>query len=273
MTRIKKPIQDGAKRLNLIGKIAIGEKDPQRGFPKSLDYFKFRPSIDPENAVKHLNKMFGDKPKTLSIVFPSSNLSEVCPQFYILRDGAGKRVATTDGETFTVTATNKEGKVYDKIIKPEEWAKKYASADEVMSALLEQTQASASEKMRPQIRWREQLSLRFLVLNCGYFGLWELNTYGAESSIPGIIAAIDQVIALSGGRLAGIVFELSVRKVKSDKAGDSKNYPVLQIVPNISPEAMEKLQGLPAGFQGLLTEQRLSQIEAPQIILLEAPKV
>jgi len=225
--------------LPIIGKLSIGEKHPEKGYPMSLDYFRAKASPD---YCEMFRARYGEKPQSLTVVFPSDDIATVCPQFYELRDKAGKRVATGDGITFQVATPQTDKTVKDVEVAPDD-----------------------SEKWRADMAikcggvWKEVLVLRVMLPNFPVFGAWELRTSGDDSSIPQIIASIDAVI-LSAGRLRLIPFDLSVKKVKSDKAGSTSVYPVIQLACNISPESVDKVRALPNGVMGILSEARIGSL-------------
>lgn len=223
--------------LPIIGKLAIGEKHPEKGYPMALDYF--RPKASPDYCAMFYQR-YGEKPNSLTVVFPSDDINSVCPQFYELRDKAGKRVATGDGITFQVATLQTDKTVKDVEVTPDDPGKWRAE------------QAAKCGGV-----WKEVLVLRVMLPNFPVFGAWELRTSGDDSSIPQIIASIDAVIQ-SAGRLRLIPFDLSVKKVKSDKAGSTSVYPVIQLACNISAESVDKVRELPSGFAGIISEARIN---------------
>lgn len=222
--------------LGIIGKIKIGEiAQSQNGksFPKALDYFR----CDAVDIYKDLfYKANGNEPKILTIVFPSNDIAECCNNYYELRDSAGKRVATGDGIHFKVATKQSDGMVKDIFTTPTEPQK-------WMDDLAANSKGS----------WKEVLTLRFVIPNIPIFGMWEFRTLGDDSSIPSIVGVIDSVMKMAG-RISMIPFDLSVKMVKSDKAGSSSKYPVVSLIANVSQESIEKIRMLPDGITTLLTE-------------------
>ena len=82
-------------RFPRIGKIRLGLKDKDRGFPVKTDYFVFDPDDD---AVKQeFSDIYGEKPKALDIMFASEDLDSVFPQ-YLKRYAFGSLICKGDGE-------------------------------------------------------------------------------------------------------------------------------------------------------------------------------
>lgn len=211
--RIKRPEQ-GATLLELpeIGRLHIGIKS-DRGFPQSIDYFR------PTGKYAELFTMaLGEKPNTISIIFPDDNPEKVCNQRFEYRDNSGALVARGDGETFEI------------------WnGKKYVSysVNEYPNIV---EQVSKNYPKRPRSEgdngWDIALTLRFIVPAVrGVVGVWSLSTKGAASSIKNICNSFDGVQAMRG-TVRNSVFDLSVAFAKSNKPGQNSRYPVLSLVAN-----------------------------------------
>ena len=245
--------------LPVIGHVRIGEKVPTANGgerPVSLDYFKATATNAAYTA--QFRAAFGEKPVSLPIVFASDDLADVCRHYYELRDNAGKRLAYGDGETFRV-ATKQGAMVQDVEWTPEQIAAQYGTPEAFMEHY-------AKQAGKP---WKEKLTLRFVLVGVPVIGSWQFDTHGDDTSIPQITGAIDSVIE-AAGRLRMIPFDLQVEKVKSDKAGDSRNYPVVKLVCNLSVDSVERLRALPTTGFGLLSNEKIGALTtgadtAPQL--------
>lgn len=238
--------------LGTVGHIRIGEKaKSQNGkeYPVSLDYFK---PDGPEQYMQFFRTAYGDKPKKLTITFLSNDLSEVCRQFYELRDGSGARIAYGDGKTFYVATKQGDGTVKDVVHAPQD-----------TDAWMKAQEAAAGKP------WRERLVLRFALPQIPVLGLWEFSTHAGGSTIPNIIGTVDTMLEVAG-RIAGIPFDLIVEKVKSDKAGSKSVYPVVSLIPNISQESAAIVRGLPMQLGTILTEERIGQLASGHSDVSEA---
>jgi hypothetical protein len=225
--------------MAVIGKIKIGEKKPSANGgerPSAIDYFK--PFAD-GMYEKLFREAYGEKPTTIPIFFVSDDMAQSCPYFFELRDGAGKRVANGDGVTFNVATKMQDNTVSDLVVSPPD-------IDKWMNDL-ERTSGG---------KWKEVLVLRFIIPNIPILGVWEFRTGGDDSTIPNIVGTIDTVKAMAG-RISGIPFDLSVKIVKSDKAGSSSKYPVVSLVCNISEESARRVKSLPIGTFQTFTENSI----------------
>jgi hypothetical protein len=226
-------------KMAVIGKIKIGEKKPSANGgerPSAIDYFK--PFAD-GMYEKLFSDAYGEKPTTIPIFFVSDDMAQSCPYFFELRDGSGKRVANGDGVTFNVATKMQDNAVSDLVVSPQD-------IDKWMNDL-ERTSGG---------KWKEVLVLRFIIPNIPILGVWEFRTGGDDSTIPNIVGTIDTVKAMAG-RISGIPFDLSVKIVKSDKAGSSSKYPVVSLVCNISEESARRVKSLPIGTFQTFTENSI----------------
>jgi len=75
------PIKDlsDTVRLPRLGKIHLGIRDPERGYPTKTEYFVL-PKDHPDYAA--IVKIFGDKPKELHVVIPVEDEEVWATQYY-----------------------------------------------------------------------------------------------------------------------------------------------------------------------------------------------
>jgi len=200
----------------LIGKVKCGMKS-EKGYPMSTDYF-----VPTGSYAPLFTNAYGEKPSTIQIVFPSDDPELVCREEYILRDNAGKLVSSGDGVNFR-TWSEKQ-KVYIDI-----------STDEQPN-LMEMLSKHYGQE------WKVTLTLNFILpLVRGVMGCWQFQTKGSASTIPQVRDTFDAMLS-QNGRVAGVVFDLSVTMHKSNKPNDSSRYPVVSLVPNESRENLLKVQ-------------------------------
>lgn len=231
MRRIQRQPTADAK-LPVLGKIKFGTKHPQKGYPMSLDYFVCDGPYAPL-----FREAYGEKPNKILIVFPSD---ESLIEQIEVRDTKGKLLATGDGATWRIWNT-KEGAYVDGIA---------TTKDKIL------------EKW-PTATVKEALLLTFLLPAVrGVFGVWQLRTSGAASSIPQIRDTHDDVLRRSG-RVAQIPFDLLVKKVGSNSPGEAKNFPVLQLVPNVSAENLDILAEARGDIRGLLDDRTIPRLALP----------
>ncbi len=232
------------ERLPIVGKIKIGKKT-EKGFPESLDYFiadgKYSGLFDAE---------YPNNPKNVEICFLSDNIEDVCFERYEIRKGM-KLFAYGDGYNFFVW----DDKEIDNITGQAGTYRKITLDDDPdIKAKVEKLTGET---------WDEVLTMRFLIPKIkGILGVWQLQTKGAQSSIPQIIGAFDSIQKIAG-TVKNLVFDLSVKKVKDQKPNSKALFPVLQLVPNLSLSKLDEVRSIVENgieIRGLLTEEKIDQV-------------
>lgn len=207
--RIIRPEQNSGLELPEIGRLHIGMKN-ERGLPQSIDWFRATGKYAGLFA-----QALGEKPQTITIIFPSDDAAQVCNERYEYRDDKGALVARGDGHTFEV------------------WnGKKYApySVEQYPDIMTQIAQKNPTKKGADN--WDVTLTLRFIVPAVrGVVGLWQFSTKGAASSIKNIRNSFDGVKAMRGS-VCGTAFDLSVQFAKSNKPNSNSRYPVVSLVAN-----------------------------------------
>lgn len=218
--------------LPIVGKIKCGMKS-DNGYPTSVDYF-----IASGKYEGLFRKAYGEKPQTIRIVFPSDDASLVCKEEYEYRDNSGHLVAYGDGEVF-------------KVYSPKEDAyKEYSTED--YPTLME----SLPSKWPSKTGWQITLTLNFLIPEVqGIAGCWQFKTKGAASSIPSVRDSFDATLA-SVKKVAGVIFDLSVKFAKSQKPGQSSRYPVVSLTAN---ESMENVTIVHEARKPYLIEEKFAE--------------
>ena len=206
--RIKKSADYSIVALPRIGKVKIGKKS-DRGYPMSVDYF-----IPTGKYAGLFTKAFGEKPKTIQVVFPSDDPSQVCDEHYEYRDDDGRLIAWGDGEIFEVW----DGRQYTKLS-----VQQYPNVME-----------SVKQRYPSKKGWEIRLTLNFFIpMVRGVVGLWTFETKGTASTIPQVCDTFD-LMKQQRGFVKGIIFDLNVQFATSQKPGDKSRYPVVSLVANES---------------------------------------
>lgn len=245
MRIIKKEDSKQLPALGKVGNISIGKKDKNasgKEYPVSLDHFLFR--SDYKKHVDDAVAIYGESPNSLDIFFYSDSPGECCSQRLELRDSGGRMVAYGDGETF-FRSTKDKGMVEERI-------SDYPNAN-YMAALA----------AKHSSEWTEVLIMRFILAKTPNIGYWEFRTKGKDTTIPQILGTFDSILA-QFGTVSRIPFSLLVKKHKSNRSEVSRNYPVVSLILNLSPEAMDRVRSIGAGIQGFLTEDKL--LSAPPLL-------
>lgn len=242
-----------------VGKLKVGIKNA-KGYPQSVDYF-----VPSGKYAAKFTEAYGDKPSNITVVFVDDDPDRVFNQRYELRDHAGKLFGYGDGESFEIY----NAKMQD-----------YVSID--INDYGDQILQDAAAKARSPKGWEVVLTIRFLLPEIrGVVGLWQLSTKGERSSIPALINAYDSVKQRAGS-VVNIPFDLQVSFATSQRPGSKSRFPVIQLVPNISVDSMDKLSAFIESGQnlqrsGLLTDatvQELGQryLQAPEAQHQEKPQ-
>lgn len=215
--RIVRPEQAENKlELPEIGRLHIGMKVKNqygKEYPTSVDYF-----IPTGKYADMFTRSLGEKPNTISIIFPDDNPESVCNERYEYRNDKGELVARGDGTTF---------EIWD--------GKKYAPYSiERIPDLMQQVTAKNPKKTLNEDYdgWDVVLTMRFIVPAVrGVVGIWQFSTKGRASSVKNIRNSFDGVQAMRG-TVRNTVFDLSVAFAKSNKPGQNSRYPVVSMVAN-----------------------------------------
>lgn len=192
-----------------IGRLHIGMKN-DRGLPQSIDWFRATGKY-----ADMFDKVFGEKPQTIQIVFPSDEPALVCHERYVYRDDRGALVARGNGQIFEIW----DGRQYAP----------YAVADypDIWQQIIDKNPTK-----RGADNWDIELTMRFIVPAIrGIVGVWQLATKGRASSVKNLRDSFDAVQRLRG-TVTTSVFDLSVHFHKSNKPGQNSRYPVLELVCN-----------------------------------------
>ena len=212
--RIYRPEQgEGIIELPEIGRLHIGKKQAWqngREYPVSVDYF-----IPTGKYAGLFTQALGEKPSTITIIFPSDDVAKVCNERYEYRDDKGALVARGDGKIFEIW----DGRKYSP----------YSVDDypEIMNQI-----AAKNPTKRGSENWDVVLTMRFIVPAVrGVVGVWQFSTKGSASSIQNIRNSFDSV-QLMRGTVCQTAFDLSVQFAKSNKPGVNSRYPVVSLVAN-----------------------------------------
>lgn len=247
---MKSRITDIQRTANppVIGHIKIGEKvKNQYGveYPRSLDHF----IAQSDHYLDDFKQKFPDNTSKITIVFVSDDQNYSCCEYYEWRNAKGKTVATGDGKEIKVNLVDKETgeyigtKIYD------------ISEPKVLESL------SQYKKMHV-------FKMRFMIAEINHiYGTWQLrtSTLGAASSINDMVSAIDSIYNIAG-TIVGIPFDLIVKMVKSDKAGQVVKYPKLSLIPNLSYDNLRLISSLrhnaPHLIGSIMTNEYMKEVRS-----------
>lgn len=234
------------RRLPRIGKIRLGIKEKNKNgpgdHPVEIDYFK----LDPQTPVPEENNRileiyhakYGDKPKSLPIMFPVGDPDVVFPQYYKRYNKSAGLVCKGDGEK----AVAMDDKAADglKVIKKNGMTEVECKGRECPYYIDKKCSESAT--------------LQVLLPELPGAGVWQIPT-GSYNSIVNINSCMDYVRAVAG-RLHMIPLTLERRVQEIQYEGKKSKHYILHISMDF---ALSELQ-------------RLAQID-PTKALLELPQV
>ena len=192
------------RRLPRLGKIRLGEKEVSqrtgKEYPKALDYFLCPPEVQ---------KIYGEKPRTLDIMFPVSDQSVFFPQFYKRYGLSTGLVCKGDGETATM---HQDGEMIEIECVPDEcewYAKKHC---------------------------RRLANLQFLLPKVPGLGVWQVDTTSFYSIIN-INSALAMILAVAD-RIHMLPLQLILKPQEVSPEGKKKTVYVLDLV---APVTLAKL--------------------------------
>lgn len=244
MSRIKRDNEKQGLGFPIVGKIKIGMKHPEKGYPMALDYF-----VASGQYAKLFDEAFGEKPQCIKIIFHSSEIEHVCNERYEIRDSAGKLISDGDGQTFRVWSKDAEKYISETPENPDEWMQKVAN------------------KLKTE--WKQALTLRFMIPAVkGIAGLWELTTKGKETSLKNVRDSFDSVLSIAG-MVTNIPFDLCVEKHKSNTP-NGRSYSVLSLTANLSQSSLLEVHNLISDTGNVVKMLRAGELTEDKILQLKS---
>jgi hypothetical protein len=227
------------RRMPRIGKLRLGVKETSsrtgKQYPKAVDYFVVKEDLSTSaEAAEEFKKVYGDKPRSVDIMFPTDNPEEFFPQFYRRYGSGAGLLCKGDGRIANMVAEN--GQLLEVECCPEscEWAMK--------------------KHCRPVG------TIQFLIPSVPGVGCWQIDT-SSYHSVVNLNSGIEFIRQLTGGRIAGIPLRLVVKPKEVQVDGKKKVVYVLDL-------ACEKLR-----LQDVLeaSRQTLAQLILPPPDMDEIP--
>ena len=236
------PIKDLSDlvRLPRLGKIRLGmkvEKEGSKSYPKALDYF---------NCPGEVQAIFGEKPKSLEIMFPSDDPELFAPQYLKCYSRTQGLICIGDGETARRKVDKETGDIashttaewgwYDKLIcNPQE----------------------CPEYMSKQCR--RVMTLLFLLPDVDGLGVWQIDTTSFYSIVN--TNSMIKLLKNLAGRCSFIPLTLSLGAIEVSPNGlKKKKVNVMTFTQKQSLAQIAQI-GLRSTTQALL----------PEVIMDEAP--
>lgn len=193
------------RRLPRLGKIRLGEKELARSgkeYPKAVDYFVCPPEVQ---------KVYGEKPRVLDIMFPVDDSSVFFPQWYKRYGQSTGLICKGDGEVASFIDTE-TGEMVEMDCVPDEceaYAKKHC---------------------------RRLANLQFLLPKVPGLGVWTIDTTSFYSIIN-INSALEMIRAVAG-RIHMLPLQLVLKPQEVSPDGRKKTVYVMDL---LAPVTLSKL--------------------------------
>lgn len=229
LSDIRRPPRLGKIRLGIKAKNSKGVE-----YPREVDYF----ILDPETPVdtqrqeliKRFHILFGEKPKSIDIMLPSSNLDEVFPQNYTRYGKATSLKCIGDGETATV--------VVEECVKGLEEVRRDENGKAIVLCKGRDCIYSINNESSKNRECSASATLNVLIHKLPGMGVWQVTT-GSFHSIVNINSCIPW-IELNYGRAHMLPLKLERRPQETSYAGKKSTHYMLHINATASVEQLLK---------------------------------
>jgi len=209
------PIKDlsDVVRLPRLGKIRLGTRDPDRGFPRKADHFVFPKD---HSDYQKLLELYHEAPKSLPILIPVEDEELWATQYYrsynqtygLICKGDGETaLRMVDVETEELPKANKAGTVRLKDI-----------------PCLGKGCPIYQNKEKGKSQCHEVMNLRFILPQVPGLGVWQIDT-GSKNSILNINNCA-RIIKRAFGRISMIPLTLTFEPMQVNNPEDGKKQTV-----------------------------------------------
>lgn len=204
-------------RLPRLGKIKLGYKHPEKGYPVKTEYFVF-PKEHSDYA--ELVRIFGEKPKELRILIPVEDEELWASQYYKSYNRTYGLVCKGDGETAMRMINLKTGELPDK-----------------EPGTVELREMPCPGKDCPDYKAKkcqEVMNLRFILPEIPGLGVWQIDT-GSINSILNINSCA-KIIKKAFGRISLIPLKLTLEsiEVNNPETGKKQTVYVMNLRTNVT---------------------------------------
>ena len=221
-----------ARRMDRLGVIRLGikvEPPDKSPYPKAVDYFVCPPEVQ---------AVFGEKPKELSIMFPSDDEEQIARQYLRCYGQTFGLVCWGDGEQGHMKTDMRTGAMADRNTKDWEWQ-----------------DVTCNPQDCPEFgaRCRKVMNLQFMMPDVPGLGVWQINTssfYSIQNinTTLEIIRSITKTPERQQGRISWIPLSLAIGpQVVSPKGTGTKTVQILHIKSDIKLADVIKKAMLPPG--------------------------
>uniref|UniRef100_A0A6M3J2M9 Uncharacterized protein n=1 Tax=viral metagenome TaxID=1070528 RepID=A0A6M3J2M9_9ZZZZ len=195
-------------RLPRLGKIHLGTKHPEKGYPMKADHFIF-----PEDHADYgkLVELFGKTPKKLSVFIPVEDEDTWASQYYKSYNLTFGLVCKGDGELATRMQDVKTGEL--------------PTANKAGTVALQEIPCKGTEC--PEYlakKCHEVMNLRFILPEIPGLGVWQIDT-GSKNSILNINSCA-KIIKRAFGRISMIPLSLTFEPMQVNNPDTGKKQTV-----------------------------------------------
>ena len=160
-----------SRRLPRLGKIHLGIKHPEKGYPMKTDYFVCPPEVQ---------AVFGEKPKELRILIPVEDEEKWASQFYRCYSKTRGLICKGDGITAIRMIDAQSGAMADRDSK---------------AIAMKEIPCKGRECPDYKIKCKEVMNLQFLLPEVKGLGVWQIDT-SSRNSIININSMADLIKAI-----------------------------------------------------------------------------
>ena len=194
-------------RMPRLGKIHLGYRHPEKGYPVKTDYFVL-PSDHPD--YKLLVAAFGDKPKELRILIPSEDEELWCEQYYKAYDMTRGLICKGDGENATRMCDVKTG---------------YLPSKTTETVTMKEITCAGKDCPEYQAKkCGETMNVRFMLPEVPGLGVWQIDT-GSINSILNINSNT-KLIKSAFKRISNIPLSLTLEPIEVNNPETKKKQTV-----------------------------------------------
>ncbi len=204
------PIKDlsDAVRLPRLGKIHLGTRHPEKGYPMKADHFVF-PKDHPD--YDKLVEMFGQEPKQLKVLIPVEDEEAWASQYYKSYNQTYGLVCKGDGVTAMRMIDIK--------------TRKLPVSNAVGTVSLEEMPCLGTDCPEyKEKKCKEVMNLRFILPEIPGLGVWQIDT-GSKNSILNINSCAE-IIKRAFGRISMIPLNLTFEPIQVNNPETGKKQTV-----------------------------------------------
>ncbi len=205
------------ERFPRLGKIHLGIRHPEKGYPMKTDYFVL-PKDNP--VYNDMVKLFGETPKELRVMIPAEDEELWASQYYKAYDQTHGLICKGDGVTATRLVDMK--------------TKKWPAKDAEQTTMIDMPCQGLSCPEYKAKKCGEHMNLQVIIPEVPGLGVWQIDT-GSKNSIININSC-SRIIKMAFGRLSRIPLILSLEsaEVKNPENGKRQTVYVLHLRANVT---------------------------------------